>query len=35
MEMQKRKIFDAYIVQRIVNDYYKDPEGVLKGMGVH
>jgi len=33
-EMTKRKIFDAYLVQKIVNDYYKNPDMVLKGMGI-
>jgi len=33
-EMYKRKIFDAYLVQKIINDYYKNPEGVLESMGI-
>ena len=33
-EMCKRGIFDAYVVQKIINDYYKDPESVLRSMGL-
>ncbi|PIN92180.1 secretion system protein E [Candidatus Pacearchaeota archaeon CG_4_9_14_3_um_filter_31_7] len=33
-ELAKRKIFDFNIVQRIVNDYYKNPQLVLQKLGI-
>ena len=33
-EMCKRGIFDASLVQKIINDYYKEPDSVLRSMGV-
>jgi flagellar protein FlaI len=33
-EMYKRRIFDFEKVQKIVNDYYKNPEAVLKSFGI-
>ncbi|OIO40875.1 secretion system protein E [Candidatus Pacearchaeota archaeon CG10_big_fil_rev_8_21_14_0_10_31_9] len=34
-EMYKRKIFDFNEIQKIVNEYYKNPEQVIKQFGVH
>lgn len=31
-EMERKKIFDAYLVQKIINDYYRNPDSVLRGM---
>ncbi len=33
-EMYKRKIFDFYEVQAVINEYYKDPTSVLKKFGL-
>jgi flagellar protein FlaI len=33
-EMYRRKIFEFNDVQRIVNEYYKNPAGVLKSLGL-
>ena len=33
-ELQKRKIFDFNQNQKIINEYYKNPKGVLKAFGV-
>ncbi|MDD5149128.1 MAG: type II/IV secretion system ATPase subunit [Flavobacterium sp.] len=33
-ELTKRKIFDAHMVQKIINDFYKNPDGLLQSMGI-
>ncbi len=33
-EMNKRKIYDAESVQKIINDYYKNPEQLLKRLSI-
>ncbi len=33
-ELQKRKIFDFNKTQKIINEYHKDPDGVLKAFGI-
>ncbi len=33
-ELQKRRIYDFNQIQKIVNEYYKNPEGVLKAFGI-
>ncbi len=33
-EMHKRKIFDFYQIQKIINQYYKNPEAVIQAFGL-
>jgi flagellar protein FlaI len=34
-ELKRRKIFDFTQTQKIINEYYKDPEAVLKAFGIY
>jgi flagellar protein FlaI len=34
-ELQKRRIFDFEMTQKIINEYYKNPKGVLKVFGIN
>jgi flagellar protein FlaI len=33
-ELQKRKIFDSKLVQKVINDYYKNPKEVMKNLQI-